>query len=194
VLAASGDEGSDCGVGNHMAHVLYPASDTHVIGIGGTTILDLAGAPNDEVPWTRGGGGISDFFDVPDFQLKVDLPLSVNSGWRKRGVPDFAGYADPGFSFIWKGTSFAAIGTSLTTPLYAGLVAQLNSLSGARLGYITPILYAFSSLIFKDVGGTTTNSYHFAPGYHGGAGWDARTGLGVIKGATIQSMLKDGKL
>ena len=57
VLAASGDDGSDCSEQDGNAHVMYPASDPGVISCGGTIINQLA--PLSEGTWNDnlGGGG-----------------------------------------------------------------------------------------------------------------------------------------
>jgi kumamolisin len=191
VLAATGDDGSDCRVLDRRAHVTYPASDPCVIGCGGTSIANFAAAPSVETPWSRGGGGISRVHSTPDYQQNnVTLPCSVNTGEVKRGVPDVSGYAAPGYTFIYKLAPFEPSGTSLTAPLYAALVARLNAKFGHSLGFMHPDLYALvGSSVYRDMTGGSSNSYMYAPGYHSGPGWDACTGLGVIDGNALLAAL-----
>lgn len=188
VLSSAGNHGTDCEVGDRRAHVVYPASDPFVIGCGGTTIVDFGGGNQREFAWARGGGGISDvFLEVPAYQLDsgrpiMRMPLSLNTGRHHRGVPDVAGYADKGFTFILDSNPFEATGTSLTTALYAAIIARINAYIGVPVGYIHPALYAWRDLIFRDMPSTTnSNGFGPAPGYYGSVGWDARTGLGVLK-------------
>ena len=182
VLAACGDDGSDCRVGDWKAHVPYPASDPYVIACGGTTIKDFAGEPNKEIAWERGGGGISDVYTVvPAYQDEDELPMSRNTMGKGRGVPDISGYADPGYAF-WVGETMVLAGTSLVAPLYAAAIARLNVKNGALTGYCHPALYTSSALrrdIDDPVSNSNSNGLNGAPGYYGRDGWDGRTGLGV---------------
>jgi hypothetical protein len=81
-------------------------------------------------------------------------------------------------------------GTSAVAPLYAGLVAVMNSLlrsSGALypVGFANPLLYQSAATVCRDVtaaSGPTNNTYDSVAGYTAGAGWDACTGLGSIDG------------
>ena len=74
-------------------------------------------------------------------------------------------------------------GTSAAAPLWAALVARINSLLGNNIGYITPYLYQNPSF-FNDitVGNNATNS---TTGYLSTVGWDAVTGLGTPNGQKI---------
>jgi kumamolisin len=185
VLAACGDDGSDCRVGDWKAHVPYPASDPLVIACGGTTIEDFT-QPDQEIAWERGGGGISDFFvDVPKYQDENALPISRNTLGKARGVPDIAGYADPGYGF-WVGCWIVLSGTSLVAPLYAAAFARLNARDGSYAGYYHHKLYKQNAKrdIDDPVSNNTSNGLNGAPGYYGRPGWDARTGLGVVEPGT----------
>jgi len=183
VLAACGDHGSDCRVGNGRAHVPYPASDPNVIACGGTSIANFGS--NQEIAWERGGGGISDYFTtVPSYQNSVTLPLSRNTMGPGRGVPDIAGYAHPGYNFFI-GTYMVLTGTSLVAPLYAAAFARMSAKAGGSpVGWYHDDLYSLSNLI-RDVdnpqSNNTSNSFNGAPGYFGRKGWDGRTGLGIFK-------------
>jgi Pro-kumamolisin, activation domain/FG-GAP-like repeat len=198
VLAASGDQGSDCQIGDGHAHVLYPTSDPGVTSCGGTTIENVAGASFGEVLWNdngASGGGISDNFPVPFWQLEAGLPVSVNDHRHQgRGVPDVAGNADPasGYNLIQNGAQLGPIGgTSATAPLYAGLIALINANLGFPVGYLNPVMYtrAQSWGVFRDITTSGTNAYNHAPGYPVGAGWDATTGLGAIDGTELLAAL-----
>ena len=195
ILVASGDDGSDCQVGDGKAHVYYPESDPWVISCGGTTIGNVSGLSFTEVTWSDNGitgGGISDVFDLPHWQRHANIPLSVNPGNRKgRGVPDIAGYAN-GYQIVLGGASSGPWwGTSETAPLYAALIATINAHLHTRVGYLNPFLYSkHAAGAFRDIADGRTNAAGFAPGYLSVPGWDACTGLGSIKGKELLKLLR----
>jgi kumamolisin len=178
VLAASGDFGSGCNVGDLRAHVLYPASDPGVIACGGTSCIP-AFFPAEEQTWPGSGGGISEVFPIPAYQQAANLPVSVNDGSTMAGVPDIAGYAYPGCKYRVRDHELVIPGTSITTPIFAGLIARINELNGKPVGFIHPVLYQTPGA-FKDIADGLFNSCEGAPGYPSIAGWDACTGLGVL--------------
>jgi kumamolisin len=67
VCICSGDDGSDCGVGDGKAHVTFPASDPWVLGVGGTTVGNIIGSSFDEYVW-------NDTFNVTGFYPSVHGP------------------------------------------------------------------------------------------------------------------------
>jgi kumamolisin len=198
VLAASGDQGSDCQIGDQQAHVIYPTSDPYVTSCGGTEIENVSGSSFTEVLWNdngASGGGVSDNFPVPAWQGSAGVPASANNGThRGRGVPDIAGNADPGSGYvlIQDGSSNGPIGgTSATAPLYAGLVALVNAHLNFRAGYLNPVLYQLTaSSVFRDVTCCGSNAFDSAPGYSVGQGWDAATGLGSLNGMMLLDALQ----
>jgi len=194
VFVASGDNGSNCQVNDHRAHVYYPESDPWVTSCGGTTIGNVSGPSFTEVTWTDNGitgGGISDFFDLPHWQRHHDVPVSVNPGHRRgRGVPDIAGYAN-GYEIVLHGAASPGWwGTSETAPLYAALIAVINARLGERVGYLNPTLYSHRAAhVFRDIADGRSNATGGAPGYVSVPGWDACTGLGSIKGEALLRLL-----
>ena len=78
VLAASGDQGSQCQIGDQHAHVIYPTSDPNVTSCGGTEIENVSGFGSfTEVLWNdngASGGGISDYFAPPAWQASPACP------------------------------------------------------------------------------------------------------------------------
>jgi kumamolisin len=197
LVVSSGDSGSGCGVGDIKAHVLYPGSDPYVTCVGGTTISDVSGLNFTETTWNDNGvtgGGISDIFYPPNFPLPpwqnwVTIPVSANDGHIARGIPDIAGNADPysGYDLFQGGTNIGAVGgTSAAAPLYAALVALMNASLGTHLGWLNPKLYgAPYAAVFRDIKDGGSNATGGAPGYTAGPGWDACTGLGSVKGASL---------
>ena len=88
VLAASGDNGSNCYVFDGRAHCYFPQTSPWVTTCGGTTIGNVSGSSFTEITWNDNGitgGGISDYFDPPHWQRHADVPLSVNPGTGRAG-------------------------------------------------------------------------------------------------------------
>ena len=208
VCIASGDFGSGSKLADGLAHVQYPASDPWVLAVGGTTIGNVSGTSFDEWAWndvfsiggfsahTATGGGVSDFFPPPGYQVDAGVPPSVNDGHRGRGVPDVAGNAsvNSGYPIILGGSPsmFPMNGTSSSTPLWAGLIAVINAALGEHVGFVNPVLYALGSSVFRDIvaePGAMDNSVG-APGYPVGPGWDACTGWGSPKGVALLAGLR----
>jgi kumamolisin len=199
VCAAAGDNGSADGVGDGLAHVDFPASSPHVLACGGTHLEASGATISRELVWNDGkggatGGGISQTFDPPPWQLNAHVPLSVNPDRRAgRGVPDVAGDADPasGYQIEVDGANAVFGGTSAVAPLWAGLIALINQQLGHPAGYLNPILYGRAATIaaFHDIT-SGTNAITGTQGYSAGPGWDACTGLGTPNGQALLTALE----
>ena len=219
VFVSSGDDGSDCGVGDGQAHVEYPGTDKFVVCCGGTTITNVAGSTFNEGTWNDSGatgGGISDHFDSQTWQAEAGVPPSVNPGGRVgRGVPDVAGNASPtsGYDLVLYGTQFSKLvvtsgadlggsgfiegGTSAVAPLYAALTALINASLGKRCPFLNPVLYGLNGTsTLRDINDGQNNQWSQesqpAPSYTSGPGWDGCTGLGSIDGKKLLDALKNG--
>lgn len=160
---ASGDYGDTTTIGSTSPQVSFPASSPWATAVGGTTSAlsstntvlwqtgwEDAGNTLSGGAWTRlspafiggAGGGRSTYFDKPTWQSAV-------SG-TKRAVPDLAALGDPytGFTIgTTDGGQYAAGpvgGTSLATPIVAGLaaLAQAKAGSDSDIGLLSPLLYA----------------------------------------------------
>jgi kumamolisin len=201
VLAASGDHGSGCRIGDHKAHVMYPGSDPFVISCGGTMISNINGTQFTETTWVEpeewvSGGGVSDIFELPPWQTGVGVPVSANGDGRVgRGIPDVAGNAAKasGYQLVEGGEIVGPVGgTSAVAPLYAGLVVLLNAALRRPVGYLNPLLYGLADRhIFRDVADGASNATGGAPGYTAGPGWDACTGFGSIDGDALLKALRE---
>ena len=53
IMVSAGDHGSDCGLGDRKAHVLYPGSDPLVTSCGGTSISNISGLNFTEHVWNE---------------------------------------------------------------------------------------------------------------------------------------------
>ncbi|MDD2861966.1 MAG: S53 family peptidase [Acidiphilium sp.] len=195
VTVASGDNLATDGLSDGAVHVDFPASSPYVVGCGGTAITVSGGTITAESVWNNGtsggGGGISTVFPVPAFQAGVKLPVNVSTGGTGRGVPDVAADADPntGYQVTVDGQTFAVGGTSAVAPLWAGFFALVNAARGSRLGFVNPALYAHEAA-FRDITQGNNIPAGSTLGYSAGPGWDACTGLGVMKGGTLFAALK----
>jgi len=126
------------------------ASVPEMTDVGGTTLsTDLAGSWLSEqswfdVPLSQGtGGGVSGLFERPEWQEHID----AQKGAGRRLTPDVAAVSDPntGVKFVFGGQIHAGGGTSLATPIWAGIAAVMNQYllanGGTRLGDLNPLLY-----------------------------------------------------
>jgi len=152
---------------------------------------------------------VSQIFAEPDYQTNAGLHLSG------RGVPDVAALADPQTGLLIGQTQtfpngtyydeYRIGGTSLASPIFAGLMALADQKAGTPHGFANPLFYA-NSTAFYDVlsvktavarrnfnnsvdasAGTadrlrTFDDYSGSPTPHTNAGWDNVTGLGTPSG------------
>jgi kumamolisin len=198
VIVAAGDDGSSFGNAGEV-HAAFPASSPNVLACGGTSLP----AGGREVVWSNGiraqgdghgttGGGVSDFFPIPDWQSRstARIPLSATTGFAGRGLPDIAANADPrtGYQIYFRGAPQAAGGTSASTPLCAALIARINQRMaqgpGGSVGYVTPLLYeGIGASSCNDViSGSNDALDNLHGAYTAGVGWDACTGWGTPNG------------
>jgi subtilase family serine protease len=113
-------------------------------------------------PWkddginAAGGGGVSAFFDEPGYQKGVvsnSMALDL-AGHPGRTVPDISADGDPNtgarFGFIAthpgaktaRFTPFTNAGTSMATPVVAGIVADAEQGRPSSFGFLNPLLYS----------------------------------------------------
>ncbi len=189
VCVAAGDRGSSDGVSDGLVHVDFPSSSPYVLACGGTRLITVGNAIQTETVWHESadsatGGGVSNVFDLPSYQRNANVPVSVSSNSKGRGVPDIAADADPstGYKVLVDGNQLIIGGTSAVAPLVAGLIARINENNGKNVGFIHHELYSNAS-ICRDIvnGNNTTTSTN--KGYLAGKGWDACTGWGVPIGS-----------
>ncbi|MGA6972898.1 MAG: S53 family peptidase [Candidatus Binatus sp.] len=187
VCVAAGDNGSSDGVSDGANHVDFPASSPFALACGGTNLQASGGSIVKEVVWNDGanggatGGGVSSFFPVPPWQegLKTNLGTLKN-----RGVPDVSGDADPdsGYDIRVDGSTGVFGGTSAVAPLWAALIALINSAKGTSAGYLNPTLYKNPGVL-HDITQGNNGAFTASPG------WDACTGLGSPDGKKVAGVV-----
>jgi kumamolisin len=195
VCVAAGDGGSSDGATDGSDNVDFPASSPYALACGGTSVQASANAITSETVWNDGaqggasGGGISTFFATPPYQegLSAALTAGGTKPLTNRGVPDVAGDADEntGYDVRVDGSDTVIGGTSAVAPLWAGLIARINSASGKPAGYVNPTLYQ-NQTAFNDI--TQGNNGDFAAA----KGWDACTGMGSPNGTKVAAVLSGG--
>lgn len=183
----------------------YPTASPWVTAVGGTQ-LD-AGVDGPPVMWdqhlppaicTAGGGGPAEapLFPRPGYQASLPGGLTLSS----RGAPDVVALAgSPSYLNLEPGGTWAAAGgTSLASPLYAGLGASVRSaLTAAGItppAPLNPSLYALATdpatyaAVFTDVTSGTNDLYQVGC-CTAGPGYDLASGLGELDAATLAEAL-----
>lgn len=190
-FASSGDLGANGGTQTKYGAVTYPSSSPFVTSVGGTTLFVRAVSGSlqstsriqyaGEVAWSSSpqylgytvstGGGMSSFFSRPWYQNGI-----VSSS--QRGVPDVAADANPytGAIIEVEGQTYAIGGTSLSSPIWAGMASLLDQYANSKIGLMNPHLYSAYQRhpeAFNDV------SFGYNNGYFASSGYDMLTGLGT---------------
>jgi len=174
ICASTGDFGR-YGSEIPTSWVAWPASCRDVLAIGGTAVDGYG----HEVGWSGGGWGDSKRVEKPPWQ--AFLPGT------KRALPDVAAIAY-GISIIWRGRTLTLNGTSISAPIWASLIANLDLRT-----FAAPLVYGIAAshkypLAFRDVspgqrdGGTTSREDQIIGNRKE---WDYCTGLGVPDGVEL---------
>jgi subtilase family serine protease len=234
-LWSSGDNGDELAK-TGVKQVDYPASDPYATAVGGTATEISSGKIISQTGWGTqkyslsadgkswvplgflygAGGGYSALFNQPSYQNGV-VPASAPAG---RAVPDVAMDADPSTGMLIGQTQtfpdgvhygeYRIGGTSLASPLFAGMLALTIQQVGTGLGLLNPVLYK-TKRIFTDVKQTPSQLGVVRADYANGidpadgilysvrtfgqdsslalrTGWDPVTGLGVPNGSYLAAL------
>ena len=180
VYASTGDYGANntkSGLGPFTVN--YPASDPHVVAVGGTEVYNdtVQGAKQYyEYGWSGSGGGYSALFQEPSYQINAGIP--DQSG--QRAIPDVsldASSASCVYIFYNMNSNATGVyGTSVATPMMAGISA-IALTEGYSLN--NNALYSVYNsnkygVAFHDIYLSGNNGYAVK------TGWDEVTGLGSI--------------
>ncbi len=177
-LAASGDNG---------AGAEWPADSPNVIGVGGTTLTVNTSSTGvvtrgTEVAWSDSGGGESNIESEPSFQDKAQ-----STG--RRSSPDVSAVANPSTGlemYTVAGGGFVQVGgTSLATPIWAGLIAVADQ-GRALAGKAT----LNSSVALGDLYNAPSGSFNdITSGARATTSFDTSTGLGTPNAAVLVAAL-----
>jgi subtilase family serine protease len=195
----------------------------------GTTSASWTGtawSPAAPGTWVYGaGGGVSRLFAEPSYQQGV-VPSSVFTaqGRTGRAVPDASALADPNTGYLIgetqtfpdgsaKYSEYRIGGTSLASPLVAGIMALANQAAAHPLGFANPLLYSLAGTSsFSDATSPSStiamvrSNYKNSVDASGGlsyslrtanqtqslvttAGWDDVTGVGTPAGALLSAVI-----
>ena len=196
-MFSSGDNGDEV-ASTGLRQVDYPASDPYVTAVGGTsTAIGSSGQMLFQTGWGThkfslsssgkswspvgflygAGGGSSALFNQPSYQVGI-APAGA------RQVPDVGMDADPTTGMLVGETQtfsngvyydeYRIGGTSLASPLFAGMTALTLQHSGHGAGLLNVAIYSHLGA-FRDVKGTPPNAGNVRVDYANGE--DATGGL-----------------
>jgi hypothetical protein len=173
VTVSSGDSGYDDGVGAPS----WPATSPNVIAVGGTSLtLSKNSRGWAESVWSGSGSGCSLYESKPAWQK--------DKGCTKRTDNDVAAVANPETPVsIYQGEWVLLGGTSVASPLIAGMEAHANS---ATKSAAAEAFYKKPGMLFDVLAGsngTCTPPEEDAYLCTGEAGYDGPTGMGAPNGA-----------
>jgi len=134
-------------------------------GTGKSVLTSGAWAPNPPAYLYGGGGGTSRLFAQPAYQKNV-VPTAISNYFGDgphRAVPDVAMVGDPNTGFLIgqsqtfpdgkiRYSEYQIGGTSLSSPLFAGVIAVADQVVGGSLGFLNPKLYNLAGTpAFRDI-------------------------------------------
>jgi subtilase family serine protease len=234
---SSGDDGDEVAASGKR-QTDYPASDPYVTAVGGTSLAvgrsnnylwesgwgtnkyDLSGDSWKPAGFYYGaGGGFSSLFNRPAYQRGV-VPTGSPAG---RAVPDLGLDGDPNTGMLVGETQtfpggvsydeYRIGGTSLSSPLMAGVQALASQAKHHRLGFANPRIYSLArsgGKEFTDVTSAHDQAANVRPDYANGVnqkdgilysvrtfdddssldtnpGWDDVTGVGSPNSAYLDA-------
>jgi subtilase family serine protease len=194
LFASTGDTGSSCpvvfaaviGAGNGVVNqgaplTNSPASLPFVVGVGGTVLYtDSTGHRAREYGWAFSGGGSTLFTPAPSYQAGtagLTLPCANDPTVICRGISDVAAQSGDvltnGYAIISKGAPTSGGGTSLSSPLWAGMWTRIQGASTDPSGN------GFANFALYRVGNSST----YARDFFDVSSTDTATGLPASNGA-----------
>ena len=193
VCCSSGDDGAFAQAGEKRPGVCFPASSAHVLACGGTSLVGTKPGQVRERCWRdaqgASGGGVSALVRRPAWQR---APVTPRGSARRPGrcLPDVAANGDPesGYRVYVEGGWHVGAGTSAAAPLWAGLIARLNQMTGQRIGLFTPLLYGRLAALLRSGALRPVRTIEGSDA-EARRGWNRLTGLGVPNGRELAAAL-----
>ncbi|HLJ84020.1 MAG TPA: S53 family serine peptidase [Candidatus Eremiobacteraceae bacterium] len=172
-VASTGDfgRGGKCSDGTGQD---VPAVLKFFTSVGGADPnINSTGKLVSEVEDSGSGGGPSDIFKIPAYQVGLAGVFSTT----KRNIPDVSGPYFPD-AFFLAGQWGTIGGTSWAAPATAAFLVEANQVEGARTGFANPAIYAaFKSQGYKDFNDLISGNNGIACK----AGYDDCSGIGTLK-------------
>ncbi|KAI9452652.1 subtilisin-like protein [Lactarius psammicola] len=183
VLFSSGNDGvglGGCVTNDNEIRFMpnFPPTCPYVTVVGGTM------GEEPEVAASFSGGGFSDYFERPPYQIQVVPTFLGNLGSQYRGLYNASGRGIPDisaqavkFRIFFNGNEQEESGTSGSAPVVAGIISLLNDWKIATgqepLGFLNPWLYgpAADANAFTDITSGSNPGCNTA-GFSAIAGWD----------------------
>lgn len=179
IVASNGDSGT---VSSGPA---WPADNPDVVAAAGTTLqLNTDDSWASETVWDDSGGGCSNYYAVPSWQ-------SSRSDWNTNGCGSFRAFGDvsadgdpsTGAAINLNGTWYEIGGTSLSSPLIAGMYALAGGVASGTTASSVPYASFTGSNSHDITSGsdcTGSNTTHCTAA----VGFDTPSGLGSPNGIT----------
>jgi kumamolisin len=182
------------GAAGDSAGVIYPCASANVVCVGGTSTARNQNTGNliAEIAWSDAGGGISEYEPIPRYQATNPGVAPQLDGYR--GVPDVSAVANPntgawvlddfpyesadGYETGW----FIVGGTSLATPVTAGIFNATGSFASSSYNELTAIYSFGNQSRFHDI---TYGACGYYSGTFSAPGWDLCTGFGSSGGVNF---------
>jgi subtilase family serine protease len=170
------------GAGDSGAGADWPASSTHVIAVGGTSLTPARNARGwSETVWSGSGGGCSKYIAKPAWQS--------DPGCAHRTSNDIAAYADPNpgvavfDSYVSQKPGWRTYGgTSVSAPIVAGAIALAGN--GKSVLLDASYIYAHASTLNPVTSGTNGSCGTYlcgaTPGYNAPGGNGSLNGVGAL--------------
>jgi subtilase family serine protease len=145
--------------------------------------------PSPPGSWLYGaGGGVSRLFAEPSYQVGVvQNAVFTAQGRTGRAVPDIAAFADPNTGYLIgetqtfpdgsvKYSEYRIGGTSLSSPIMAGIMALADQAHGSPHGFANPVFYSLAgSSAYTDIVNPAATVAVVRTNYNNGV--DASAGL-----------------